>query len=206
MLEDPLQLPRWWPSVYLNVKEIAPGDPVTHEGRVIDLYTKGWLPYTLRWRFTVTDSRAPKASVSPPRATSSAPGSGLSCRKASSPAWHTTGGSLPPSLCSAWAPRCSDPFSGRITVGRWRVERRAWTSSSAGGVPKQTTSAARCLPRLGRPSRSVGHSLPALAEGLSNGVCFASEECHSLTANPPKPCAPRSEPCFEAGVRPHAGP
>jgi hypothetical protein len=60
VLEDPLQLPRWWPSVYLTVKEIAPGDPVTHEGRVIDLYTKGWLPYTLRWRFTVTDSRAPK--------------------------------------------------------------------------------------------------------------------------------------------------
>jgi len=57
VLGDPLALPRWWPSVYLDVSEVAPGDPVTHVGRVIDLYTKGWLPYTLRWRFTVTESR-----------------------------------------------------------------------------------------------------------------------------------------------------
>lgn len=57
VLGDPLALSRWWPSVYLEVREIAPGDPVTHVGRVIDLYTKGWLPYTLRWRFTVTESR-----------------------------------------------------------------------------------------------------------------------------------------------------
>ena len=59
VLDDPLQLPRWWPSVYLDVKELAAGDPETHVGRVIDLYTKGWLPYTLRWRFTVTESRPP---------------------------------------------------------------------------------------------------------------------------------------------------
>lgn len=57
VLGDPLALPQWWPSVYLDVKELAPGDPVTKVGRVIELYTKGWLPYTLRWRFTVTESR-----------------------------------------------------------------------------------------------------------------------------------------------------
>jgi hypothetical protein len=59
VLDDPLQLPRWWPSVYIEVRELERGDPETHVGRVIDLYTKGWLPYTLRWRFTVTESRAP---------------------------------------------------------------------------------------------------------------------------------------------------
>jgi hypothetical protein len=59
VLEDPLGLPRWWPSVYLEVHELAPGDPVTRVGRVIDLYTKGWLPYTLRWNFTVTQSKRP---------------------------------------------------------------------------------------------------------------------------------------------------
>jgi hypothetical protein len=59
VLDDPLQLPRWWPSVYLEVQELEPGDPKTHVGRLIDLYTKGWLPYTLRWRFTVTESSAP---------------------------------------------------------------------------------------------------------------------------------------------------
>ncbi len=59
MLADALALPRWWPSVYLEVKELAPGDPVTGRGRVIELFTKGWLPYTLRWRFTVTESDPP---------------------------------------------------------------------------------------------------------------------------------------------------
>jgi hypothetical protein len=49
-------LPRWWPSVYLEVKELQPGDSKTGVGKVIDLYTKGWLPYTLRWRFQVVES------------------------------------------------------------------------------------------------------------------------------------------------------
>src|SRR5579872_6379501 len=60
ILGDALSLARWWPSVYLDVKELSPGDPHTHVGRVIDLYTKGWLPYTLRWRFTVTGSDPPR--------------------------------------------------------------------------------------------------------------------------------------------------
>ena len=59
ILSDALALPRWWPSVYLEVKELVAGDPKTGVGRVIDLYTKGWLPYTLRWRFTVTESSPP---------------------------------------------------------------------------------------------------------------------------------------------------
>lgn len=59
ILDDPLQLSRWWPAVYLQVHELSPGDPKTHVGRVIDLYTKGFLPYTLRWNFTVTESTPP---------------------------------------------------------------------------------------------------------------------------------------------------
>ena len=51
-------LVRWWPSVYLDVKELEPGNPETGIGKVIDLYTKGWLPYTLRWQFRVTDSHS----------------------------------------------------------------------------------------------------------------------------------------------------
>ena len=57
VLGDPLGLVRWWPSVYLKVTELKAGDPETGVGRVIDLYTKGWLPYTLRWQFEVTESR-----------------------------------------------------------------------------------------------------------------------------------------------------
>ena len=49
-------LVRWWPSVYLDVQELEPGDE-NGVGRVIDLYTKGWLPYTLRWKFRVTEVR-----------------------------------------------------------------------------------------------------------------------------------------------------
>jgi len=59
ILGDAPALARWWPSVYLDVKELSPGDPNTHVGRVIELYTKGWLPYTLRWKFTVTESNPP---------------------------------------------------------------------------------------------------------------------------------------------------
>jgi hypothetical protein len=59
VLGDAVQLKRWWPSVYLDVKELAPGDPRTGVGKVIELYTKGWLPYTLRWNFTVTESTPP---------------------------------------------------------------------------------------------------------------------------------------------------
>ena len=57
VLGDPIGLSRWWPSVYLDVRELEPGDPQTHIGRVVELLTKGWLPYTLRWRFKVTESR-----------------------------------------------------------------------------------------------------------------------------------------------------
>jgi hypothetical protein len=58
ILDDPLSLPRWWPSVYLEVREIAAGG-ADGVGRVIELFTKGWLPYTLRWSFVVTESQRP---------------------------------------------------------------------------------------------------------------------------------------------------
>ncbi len=54
VLGDPLTLDRWWPSVYLGIRLVADGadDGV---GRVVDLYTKGWLPYTLRWTLRITE-------------------------------------------------------------------------------------------------------------------------------------------------------
>jgi hypothetical protein len=51
-------LARWWPSVYLDVEQIEPGDE-RGLGKVIQLYTKGWLPYTLRWSFRVTEVKSP---------------------------------------------------------------------------------------------------------------------------------------------------
>ena len=54
IIGDAVDLPRWWPSVYLDVRELEPGDE-RGVGKVIDLYTKGWLPYTLRWKFRVSE-------------------------------------------------------------------------------------------------------------------------------------------------------
>ena len=58
ILQEPLDLPRWWPSVYLKVTEIKTGDE-SGLGSEYNLYTKGWLPYTLQWQFTVTEVNAP---------------------------------------------------------------------------------------------------------------------------------------------------
>lgn len=58
ILGDPLALPRWWPSVYLGVRETEPPD-ARGLGRRVSLLTKGWLPYTLRWSFTIVESRYP---------------------------------------------------------------------------------------------------------------------------------------------------
>ena len=59
ILGDAAGLARWWPSVYLAVEVLQAGG-LEGVGRVVDLYTKGWLPYTLRWQFTVTESDAPR--------------------------------------------------------------------------------------------------------------------------------------------------
>ena len=58
ILGDAPDLPRWWPAVYLDVRELEPGDD-TGVGKVVDLYTKGWLPYTLRWQFRITEVDLP---------------------------------------------------------------------------------------------------------------------------------------------------
>jgi hypothetical protein len=58
ILSDARDLPRWWPAVYLDVRIVEPGD-VSGVGRLVELYTKGWLPYTLRWSFRVTEARSP---------------------------------------------------------------------------------------------------------------------------------------------------
>jgi hypothetical protein len=58
VIGDAPGLARWWPSVYLDVQELEPGGD-SGVGKVVSLYTKGWLPYTLRWQFRVTESDPP---------------------------------------------------------------------------------------------------------------------------------------------------
>jgi hypothetical protein len=62
ILDDPLSLVRWWPSVYLDVREVEPGDG-RGIGRAFSLVTRGWLPYTLRWTFRVTEKAPPTRIV-----------------------------------------------------------------------------------------------------------------------------------------------
>jgi hypothetical protein len=49
VLGKPEEFPRWWPQVYLSVRETVPG--------AYEMHTRGRLPYTLRWRFRRTESR-----------------------------------------------------------------------------------------------------------------------------------------------------
>jgi hypothetical protein len=62
IIADSLALSAWWPSVYLDVKEIEPPD-ARGVGRRVSVLTKGWLPYTLRWEFQVVESRYPNRFV-----------------------------------------------------------------------------------------------------------------------------------------------
>lgn len=58
ILGDSTALTQWWPSVYLDVRELQPAG-ADGTGRVLDVFTKGWLPYCLRWTITVTEAVTP---------------------------------------------------------------------------------------------------------------------------------------------------
>jgi hypothetical protein len=58
ILGDAEGLARWWPSVYLKVETLEPGDE-RGVGKLVRLHTKGWLPYTLRWEFRTAASDHP---------------------------------------------------------------------------------------------------------------------------------------------------
>ncbi|MEX0667745.1 MAG: SRPBCC family protein, partial [Acidimicrobiia bacterium] len=58
VLDDAESLPRWWPSVYLSVVPVEDGAS-DGTGRSVELHTKGWLPYTLRWVLTITEAMSP---------------------------------------------------------------------------------------------------------------------------------------------------
>ncbi|TQJ33574.1 SRPBCC family protein [Arthrobacter sp. SLBN-122] len=54
VLGDAGSLARWWPSVYLSVLPLESGGH-GGVGKAFFLHTKGWLPYTLKWKLTVTE-------------------------------------------------------------------------------------------------------------------------------------------------------
>ncbi|MBV8727188.1 MAG: polyketide cyclase [Candidatus Eremiobacteraeota bacterium] len=61
LLEDTERIPQWWPSVYHRVNVIRQGGEHSL-GKIVDVETKGPLPYTLRWRYEVTEVHYPNGS------------------------------------------------------------------------------------------------------------------------------------------------
>jgi hypothetical protein len=59
-IEDALSLPRWWGSVYFEVKELEPGEGNHGVGKLIRVRAGGWLPYMLRIDFRTVESRYPR--------------------------------------------------------------------------------------------------------------------------------------------------
>lgn len=54
VLSDETLLPLLWPSAFIWVRRCAQGDQLG-VGRTADVLARGFLPYTLRWRISVTE-------------------------------------------------------------------------------------------------------------------------------------------------------
>ncbi len=59
VLSDVEAAPRWWPQAYRRVREIAPGDD-KGVGRVLEITTKGALPYELSWGLEILETDPPR--------------------------------------------------------------------------------------------------------------------------------------------------
>jgi uncharacterized protein YndB with AHSA1/START domain len=58
IITDSAKLTDWWPAVYLDLKVLEKGGE-NGINKLVELYTKGWLPYTLRWKFRVIKVNKP---------------------------------------------------------------------------------------------------------------------------------------------------
>jgi len=54
ILSDETSFPHWWPSAFIWVERRAQGDECG-KGRTADVLSRGFLPYSLRWRVSVVD-------------------------------------------------------------------------------------------------------------------------------------------------------
>ncbi|MBV9149916.1 MAG: polyketide cyclase [Candidatus Eremiobacteraeota bacterium] len=62
LLEDTARIAHWWPSVYNRVSIVREGGEHSL-GKIVDIETKGLLPYTLRWHYEVTEVHYPNGST-----------------------------------------------------------------------------------------------------------------------------------------------
>jgi hypothetical protein len=57
IIADGADYPRWWPAFCLDARELEPGDE-RGVGRRVEVWAKGWLPYTLRWTYRTIEPPA----------------------------------------------------------------------------------------------------------------------------------------------------
>ncbi len=62
LIDDPVQFVRWWPAVWLQVKILDPGD-ADGLGKLVQMVSKGWLPYILRWTARTAEKEFPHRIV-----------------------------------------------------------------------------------------------------------------------------------------------
>ncbi|HLW66507.1 MAG TPA: SRPBCC family protein [Gemmataceae bacterium] len=63
LIEEIESYARWWPSVWLKVECLKPGDE-KRIGSVYAITSKGWLPYLLHWTTTTVEKHFPERIVS----------------------------------------------------------------------------------------------------------------------------------------------
>jgi hypothetical protein len=62
ILEDTASMPLWWPALFKSVRIVEPG--TGHSlGQVAECACRARLPYTLRFRYTVTEEQYPYGST-----------------------------------------------------------------------------------------------------------------------------------------------
>ena len=59
VLSDTAAMPGWWPQAYHRVREIAAGDEAGR-GKILEITTKGALPYELTWRLEILEAERPR--------------------------------------------------------------------------------------------------------------------------------------------------
>jgi uncharacterized protein YndB with AHSA1/START domain len=62
IISQPLEYPRWWPSVYLDCRQTTAG-ALDGTGRCVQFHTRGWLPCALHWEACTAETAMPRRIV-----------------------------------------------------------------------------------------------------------------------------------------------